>query len=81
MLNCGLVCFLMSGHGSSAVFRWVGWLGVSCDLGIERHVSLIWRSWCHAHDVRYCVRVTIGVTNVLVPNPFCVRVVFSLSVR
>ena len=39
------------------VFRWVGWLGVSCDFGFERHVSLIWRSWCHAHDVRYCVRV------------------------
>ena len=52
MLNCGLVCFLMSGHGSSAVFRWAGWLGVSCDSGIERHLSLIWRSWCHAHDVR-----------------------------
>ena len=50
------------------VFRWVGWLGVSCDFGFERHVSLIWRSWCHAHDARYCVRVTIGGTRVLVPK-------------
>ena len=81
MMNCGLVCFLTSGHGSSAVFRLVGWLGLSCDFGIERHLSLIWRSWCHAHDVRYCVRVAIGKAKVLVPNRFCVRVVVSLSVR
>ena len=72
----------MSGHGSSAVFRWVGWLGVSCDFGIERHLSLIWRSWCHAHDVRHCVRVFFFLGEVvLVHNRFCVRVVVSLSVR
>ena len=76
MLNCGLV-FFMSGHGSSAVFRWVGWFGVSCDFGIERHLSPIWRWWCHAHDVRCCVRVMIAEAKVLVPDPSCVRVVVS----
>ena len=60
------------GHHRSVVDR---------DFGFERHVSLIWRSWCHAHDARYCVRVTIGGTRVLVPKRFCVRVVVSLSVR
>ena len=49
MLNCGFGLFF-------DVWPWV-FRGFSLgDFGIERHLSLIWRSWCHAHDVRCCVR-------------------------